>query len=312
MYANGEATLDRLRAFFGEHGVVTRNGYALVREHMTKMLTNPFYYGHFRYKGDIYVGTHEPIISKAIFDQANTVLNKRWRWSPSDNKSVPKPFLGLLHCATCGGAITGELQKGHIYYRCTKKGQMVSWCEQPYIRQEALDTEISSLLEPFALRADWADEMLKRVEEEKKQSTQTSAQLAAERRLQIEQINLKLQKLLDSFLDDLVDRETFAAEKAKLMSRKKTLEEEKTRLQAGRADWLEPFQSWILTAKNTGEIAKAGAPEEKKGLALKIFGSNLVLDCKKARGCCVKPWSLLVEKSQTGGMVRPVGIEPTT
>ena len=189
---------------------------------------------------------------------------------------------------------------------------MFTSCEQPYIREEALDTEISALLKPFTLRADWADQMLALLADEKKQSANTAAQLAAQKRLEIEKINLRLKKLLDSFLDDLVDRETFAAEKAKLMSQKKTLEEQKERLIAGRADWLEPFQSWILTAKTTGEIAVTGSLEDKKGLALEIFGSNLVLDCKKARGCCVKPWSLLVEKSQTGGMVGVTGLEPVT
>ena len=74
LYASGEATLDRLRAFFGEQSVATRNGYALGREHMTKMLTNPFYYGHFRYKGDTYEGVHKPIISKALFDEAHAVV----------------------------------------------------------------------------------------------------------------------------------------------------------------------------------------------------------------------------------------------
>ena len=235
-----------------------------------------------------------------------------YSYAHGEQKPAPKPFLGLLRCATCGGAITAEIQKGHIYYRCTKKGRMVSWCEQPYIRQEALEMEITSLLKPYTLREDWADEMLTRLEDEKKQSAQALAQQVAQKRLEIEKLNLKMKKLLDTFLDDLVDRETFAVEKSRLMRQKKTLEEQKERLQVGRADWLEPFQSWILTAKNTGKIAVSGSSEDKRGLASKIFGSNLVLDCKKARGCCVKPWSLLVEKSQTGGMVGVTGLEPVT
>jgi hypothetical protein len=165
---------------------------------------------------------------------------------------------------------------------------------------------------PFSLRADWADEMLLRVKEEKKQSAQTVMQLAAQKRLEIEKINDRIQRLLDSFLDELIDRETFAVEKAKLMSQKKTLEEQKARLTAGRADWLEPLQNWILTAKNAGEIAESGSLQEKRVLALKVFGSNLVLDSKKARGSCVKPWSLLVEHSSSGGMVRAAGFEPAT
>ena len=130
----------------------------------------------------------------------------------------------------------------------------------------------------------------------------------AEKHGELQAINLRLQRLLDSLLDELINRETFTVEKARLMSQKKTLEEQKTSLLAGRADWLEPFQKWILSAKNAGEIAVSGSLQEKRVLALEVFGSNLVLDCKKARGSCVKPWSL----PANGRMVHPAGLEPAT
>jgi site-specific DNA recombinase len=183
---------------------------------------------------------------------------------------------------------------------------------QPYVREEALDAEISALLKPYSLRTDWADEMLARLKEEKQQAAQTAGQQVAGKRAEIEKIHLRLQKLLDSFLDELIDRETYVAEKAKWMSRKKTLEEQKDRLMAGRADWLEPFQEWVLTAKNAGRTVVSSSLPEKRVLALEVFGSNLVLDRKKARGSCLKPWSLLVENSLTGGMVRDTGFEPVT
>jgi hypothetical protein len=215
-----------------------------------------------------------------------------------------------LHCASCGGAITAEVQKGHTYYRCTKKSRAIQWCNQPYTREEALDTEISTLLKPFTLRPDWADEMLQRLNEEKKKLAQSTSALAVQKRGEIEKINLRLQKLLDSFLDEVIDRDSYVTEKAKLMSQKKSLEEQKDRLMAGRADWLEPFQKWILTAKNAGEIADSTALDKKKVLALEVFGSNLVLDSKKARGYCLNPWSALVEPSLCFQMVRIAGLEP--
>jgi hypothetical protein len=113
-------------------------------------------------------------------------------------------------------------------------------------------------------------------------------------------------------LDGIIDREVYVVEKAKGMSQKKSLEEQRNALLKGRNDWLEPFQSWIITAKDAGEIAVSGSLQEKRVLAQKVFGSNLVLDCKIARGSCVKPWSLLVEFNQTGGMVPASGIEPLT
>ena len=309
-YATGKVTLDNLRHFFAEHNVHTRNDKMLTRGHITKMLSNPFYYGHFRYVGEVHEGTHEPLISKRLYDQAQAVLKSRYKWSPNHTPVKPKAFLGLLHCSTCGGAITAEMQKGHIYYRCTKKSRATTWCLQPYIREEDLDKEITGLLKPYSLRADWADEMLTRVKEEKTRNAQSARLMADQKRAEIGKLNLRLQTLLDSFLDGIIDREAYVAEKAKGMSQKKSLEEQSSALLKGRADWLEPFQKWILTAKNAGEIAIEGSLEEKRVLAQQVFGSNLVLDCKKARGSCVKPWSLLSSTSQTGGMVPTTGLEP--
>ncbi len=160
------------------------------------------------------------------------------------------------------------------------------------------------------MRSDWTDEMLLRVKKDKRQSAQSAAIVIAEKRAEIETVNLRLQKLLDSFLDGVIERNEYAAEKAKLMSRKKSLEAHISALSAGQETWLEPFQKWILTAKDAGEIAMTGSFQEKKVLAKKVFGSNLILDGKKARGCCVKPWSLLVNVPPTGGMVTLRGVEP--
>jgi hypothetical protein len=164
----------------------------------------------------------------------------------------------------------------------------------------------------YELRADWADDMLSRVKEERKQAAQSAARVIAEKRAEIEKINLRLQRLLDSFLDAVIEREEYTGEKTKLMSQKKSLEGQMAALSAGRSDWIEPFTEWVLSAKNAGKVAESGSLPEKRVLALKVFGSNLVLEGKIARGSCVKPWSLLVEKSSSGGMVRGTGFEPVT
>ena len=149
-----------------------------------------------------------------------------------------------------------------------------------------------------------------RLADEKKSAAQAAAHLATQKRTEVEDVGARLKKLLDALLDGVIDRSEYTAKKAELMSRKKTVEDQTAALSAGRANWLEPFKEWVLTAKNAGEIAISGSLQEKRNLASKIFGSNLVLDCKKARGSCVKPWSLLSENHQTGGVVPATGLEP--
>ncbi len=310
-YATGTETQETLRHFFASKGILSRNGKPIGNTAVSHLLSNPIVYGHFCYKGEVHEGIHEPILSKQLFDQVQAVVAERWRYTPATAKVVPKPFLGLLHCAECGGAITAEIQKGHTYYRCTKKDKRVR-CSQRYVREEVLDEQISHLLRSFTLRTDWADEMLKLVKEEQRGIAQSSSQAAALKKAEIAKINARLQRLLDSFLDELIDRETFTVEKAKLMSQKKTLQEQQDAHARGRADWLEPFENWILTARNAAKTADAGSLQEKRVLALKIFGSNLVLESKTARGSALKPWSLLVEVPPTGGMVPRTRIELVT
>jgi hypothetical protein len=185
---------DDVREFLGKHGIHTGSGKLLVRRHIPQIFSNPFYYGHFRYAGEVYEGKHEPIVSKKLFDDVQTVIDGRWRWTPKEVKRKPKAFTQLLHCGECGGAITAEIQKGHIYYRCSKKNRASAWCQQPYIREEGLDAEITALLKPFALRADWADDMLLRIDKEKKQAAQTAMQLAEQKRAEIDKINARLHK----------------------------------------------------------------------------------------------------------------------
>jgi site-specific DNA recombinase len=122
-------------------------------DRIRRILRNPIYYGHFEYAGELYEGKHQPIISKALFDKVQAVLEKRTHRFPVER--VPKVFTGLLRCGECGRAITAEIQKGHTYYRCTKKSKLAK-CSQPFIREEELDRQLSALLAQFTLCPDWA------------------------------------------------------------------------------------------------------------------------------------------------------------
>ena len=70
------------------------------------------------------------------------------------------------------------------------------------------------------LRADWADEMISRLQEEKQQAAQSTAALIDAKRDELQTITGRLRKLLDAFLDGDVDRAAYTAKKAEFMSRK--------------------------------------------------------------------------------------------
>jgi predicted transcriptional regulator len=236
LYAKNGSRLEDIADFLAQHGITSRNGKRLHRDRISFILSNPFYIGLFRYAGEIHEGTHQPVVSKKIFDKAQEVLKQRGK-PRHKQKNEPKAFCGLLSCAECGMGITAEVQKGHTYYRCTKKR---SNCSQPYVREEKLDRQLSQLFQKFSLRPDWATGLREMLAKDEKEAAQSVTAFVQEAREKIKSIQIKLQRLLDSYLEQDIEREIYLTKKAEMMSEKKSLEEQIISLEQKRTGWLEP------------------------------------------------------------------------
>jgi site-specific DNA recombinase len=120
-----------IKDWLDESGFTTKAGAKLSLSQIYRILTNPFYYGYFKYPDDgpLYKGLHQPIISKELFNIvreriANIVPDDKAAWG-----SKKFPFKHLFYCGACGSRLTVEehfkpLKDGskrrHVYYRCTK------------------------------------------------------------------------------------------------------------------------------------------------------------------------------------------------
>ena len=326
LYAEGNHRLEDVSDFLAQQNIVSKSGKKIHITRATFILSNPFYCGLFRYAGEIHEGKYEPIISKKLFDKVQEVLKQRGR-PRHKSKIEPQVFCGLLRCGTCGMMITGEYrvktqkngtQHFYTYYHCTKKRKNFK-CPEPCIRQEELDKQISSLLQKFSLPTDWAEKLNARLEKDKSKSAQSVSAFVQEAEEKIKIINIKLQRLLDGYLEQDIEREIYRTEKSKLLSEKKSLEEQMIKLEQKQNDWLEPMENWINYAQNLAKIARDSNLLDKKVAAKEIFGSNLCLASRVLRGESQNQWAALGAAREKVGkipesqiMERVMGIEPTT
>ncbi len=125
--------------------------------------------------------------------------------------------------------------------------------------------------------------MREMLEKEKTEFAQSSTAFVQESGERIRAIQTKLQRLLDGYLEQDIEREIYRVEKAKLLSEKKSLEEQMARIEQKRTGWLEPMAEWIKEAENLPKIARESNLFAKKVTAKEIFGSNLVLANREAR-----------------------------
>ena len=111
LYATGRHNLDTLTEEMCRLGLRNRNGKIVTKNGLSIILNNPFYIGLIRLKstGETFSGSHQPLITKALFDRVQNILNGK-----TNTRSIRHDFLfrRLLACKHCGYSLIGETHKG--------------------------------------------------------------------------------------------------------------------------------------------------------------------------------------------------------
>jgi len=112
-FATGNYTLTQIQDKMFSLGLVGKDGKPPHLSTIQKILTNPFYYGHFRYRGEIHQGSRKPMISKKLFDQIQEALitNGKPRKKARTKKLSISQFCGLWRVRICHNRRTAHQEK---------------------------------------------------------------------------------------------------------------------------------------------------------------------------------------------------------
>ena len=286
LYAHGDQTMADIADFLKENGAITCGGKLFKDDKVKSILQNPFYYGHFIYNGELHEGRHTPIVSKALWDKVQAVIEQRGHQKPQTKE--PIPFLGVLRCAFCGMAITAETKtktqmngNAHswTYYRCSRKSKAVK-CTEPAIREKDLLPQISTLLSEYEMLDTTYEYMTDGITQDEQAENADNVSAVANLKDRIASLNSKQKILLDSYLDQDIDRQTFLGKKSDILSEKKSLEESLANLMTNHNAWIEPMRNWLNTAKSICSLRETDDLNGQKAVLSEIFGSNLFLHHK--------------------------------
>ena len=88
LFSTGLYSTNELSKEAAKIGLVHRkSGRKLTKAAMWDILNNPIYYGDFYWKGVLYNGTHEPIITKELYDNVQKALNSQGNHADTDKIS---------------------------------------------------------------------------------------------------------------------------------------------------------------------------------------------------------------------------------
>lgn len=275
VYSTGKYTLLQIRNFLRENDIRSNTNRPISISMVQNMLTNHLYYGAMIYKGEYHLATHEPLISKKLFDLCQEVMKKRGKTRPDKKHNFP--FLGFMKCASCGCSVTAQYAKGnggiYTYYRCTKKRGA---CPERYISETALVAQVKNFLQKVSLTSRDTKKVLAELEKDEARERENSAGIVQNLKTQIAEIETNLEKLLDAYLGEVISVTDYKARKEKLLSRKIEFGEKIRDFEQKGLSWLEPAREFVLSLNQAQKLLSAKNYPEMTTF-LKNIGANHIL-----------------------------------
>jgi site-specific DNA recombinase len=152
LYATGEYSMEALANELTTRGLRTRPGRypagSVSTSKLNQLLRDPYYIGFVTYKGEMYPGRHDPLISTELFDRVQEVLAVRGARGTRQRRHHHY-LKGSLWCGRCHdegheARVIFQWSHGHggkyLYFFCRRR--QMHHCDAPYIEGDALEAAV--------------------------------------------------------------------------------------------------------------------------------------------------------------------------
>ena len=325
-------------------------GCPLARSSIYKILSNPFYYGHFeapRNSGDWHKGNHEPMVTQAEYDRVQHLLRRKGTPRPSVHRNFP--FTGLIRCGECGAMITAEEKcqircgqcrhkfsslhrddcprcrariekmtnsprRRYTYYHCSRGKS--SGCRQGSLTGVDLARQIDSFLARITISHEFKEWALKYLHVLHEADRRNHANDTEAIRKALETCTLRLENLIklktspENTLGDLLTDEEYAHQRSELIQEKHRLESALGDTGTKANQSLQQATEVFETAATARARFAEGNPQVQKEI-LTTIGSNHTLTGKILTIEAAKPFRI-IEDGLAGRLPEMDPLEPRT
>jgi DNA invertase Pin-like site-specific DNA recombinase len=292
LYATGRYSLLTLKDEVTKRGLRNHAGKPLTLNGIATLLHNPFYAGIMRIDrtNETFVGVHTPIISPTLFKRVESIIDGRY--APKTQKHFFL-FRRMFTCGFCEYSLTGELQKGHTYYSCHTRDCPTTGVREEYVEQHIVDRFERATL--TKLEASAVEEQILSITASR---TENIESLRAGLELQQTQLKARSDRLIDAYMDHVIDKEAYEARRATLMFDDAQLKERIATLSDPAFSYRNAVMEIFELAKSLHSSYISGNPDEKREMVERVTSNRLVRQ-KEVEFALNSPFAELAERPKT-------------
>lgn len=277
MYVSGIHSFKTIAHEMTKLGVKNKNGNPFLPGRVHFILTNPFYYGTMKVKGELYHHKYPPLVTEELFQRAQDVMADHCK-APAHYAAKPILLRGMITCSHCGSTISGEIKKGkYVYYSCGNAKQI---CKKVWIREEEFLETLLHYMGTIELPDSLIAQVIQYLKEafKREQSFYRQSQETLQRELA--QVQNRLSRLTDEYLDGRIDKEIYQRKIEEYKAQQRAINTEMHKHIDADESCLITVKTVLDLAKRAKELFMSSKMAEKQQLLNFVF-SNLKLEGKK-------------------------------
>ena len=278
-------------------------GFTSSKTVFANILNNHLYYGGVyikAYKAEkeaVVQGIHEPIITKALYDKVQKVMNnrKKGRHTVPQVYNEKYPLKGFLRCPICDNKLTASTSKGrnryYHYYHC------VSPCKGRYTAEE-VHRSVSGFLSDISFDKQFQELFLEVVKEKIGSDTNKNV-LGAKHYENLNKIEGKLIKLQDLYIDGDMSKSDYEEAKERYESLRNELKSKEVSAQ----DNKKLFEVYKTATEKFISLDKqydSANLEIKRGIIGSIFQKEIQFENDEVRTANLNPILLEIASVNKG------------
>ena len=289
LYASGNVGLNALVEKMYDTGLRNKNGNKISRNGLVCILKNPFYMGLIKIErtGETFAGVHQPIISLSLFKAVQDVFA---------GKRIPKVrrhfflFRRVIRCRRCKNLLIPERQKGNVYYRCQTKR-----CPQKCLREETIEKRLLAIYQRLQFTDEEYEQLKAEAEKYLKEEPQRDQEIRKQFLMELSNVENRLAKLADAYVDEVFDKETYFLKKKELLLKQQEIKEKLAQKNGDNAEVFNELNEFLELLKSVYLSYKSADVEERHEMVRIVF-SNLSAEGKTVLVKLNTPFQVIADR----------------
>ncbi|MBX2907865.1 MAG: recombinase family protein [Taibaiella sp.] len=264
---------------------LAENGLELSNQRVSDFLRNPFYCGllvHTALEGNVVEGIQEKAVSKELFLKVNGLLAENHQGYRIQEQNKEIGLKRFLKWANCGGYLRGykAYKNQKYYYKCNKAGCNCN------MRAERLHEAVMATLQKYTV--DINDDYRKLIKAQiiatYNQRNQNNEDIRIDLEKKLAEIEKKIDRLEERFIEDEIDKPMFDKFKAKFVAERLEISKNmaKTNFKVSNLEQL--VDNAITLASKLASLWESSEHTEKQKIQNLVFPDGMVY-CKKTNEC---------------------------